>query len=195
MDSQNEQTTAPTEIQLLKARAATMGIQHSPNIGVEKLKQKITDKMEGREPAKDVFVAPTSQETKGCKKETEQEIRDRLQKTQMKLVRCRISCMNPSKADLPGEIVTVGNRFLGTVRKFIPFSSDVNDNGYHIENILLNELKSRKFQSITTKRKNGQIEVSTKMLPEFNIEILTPLTREELHDLAQRQSAAERLGG
>ncbi len=32
------------------------------------------------------------------------------------LVRCRISCMNPAKKDWPGEIFTVSNAVVGTVR-------------------------------------------------------------------------------
>ena len=64
------------------------------------------------------------------------------------------------------------------------------DNGYHVENIIYQQLKARKFQSITTKSVKGQIQVSTRWVPEFALEVMTPLTKEELKDLAASQAAA-----
>ena len=111
----------------------------------------------------------------------------------MKLIRCRIYNLNPSKRDLQGEIVTVGNKYLGSVKKFIPFG-EATDNGYHIPNILYEELKRRRFQSITTKSVKGQIVVNNRMVPEYSLEVLPQLTKEQLKELADKQGAAERLG-
>lgn len=60
-------------------------------------------------------------------------------------LRCRVYNLNPAKADLPGEIISVSNRFIGTVRKFIPFG-EATENGYHIPRVLVQDLKSRQFQ-------------------------------------------------
>lgn len=119
-------------------------------------------------------------------------LRQYLYETQMKLVRVRITNLDPKKKDLPGEIVTVANEYLGTVRKFIPFGEHT-DEGYHIPQILLTELEGRKFLSINTSKKNkrtGTPEVSDRWAKEFAIEILPSLTVDELNRLATAQLAA-----
>jgi hypothetical protein len=125
------------------------------------------------------------------KAEQEQAIRAQLHEEQMVLVRCRISCLNPAKKDLHGEIISVGNKYLGTVRKYVPFG-EATDAGYHIPKILYTELKERQFQQIKTGRdpRTGTPTVSTRWVREFAIEVLPPLTKEELHDLALAQAAA-----
>jgi len=108
------------------------------------------------------------------------------------LVRCRISNLDPKKADLPGEIITVGNSQIGVVRKFVPFGEQT-DNGYHIPKIIYDFLKERRFLNITTHRGKGKgetISVKQQWLPEFSLEVLPPLTKEELEELAQQQRAA-----
>jgi hypothetical protein len=176
------------ELSLLKERARAMGIPVPRNVGVETLKKRIADKLEGKS---------EEEEAKGDRKmsqrEMEQEIRERLRREKTMLIRCRIYNLNPSKRDLQGEIITVGNRFMGTIRKFIPFG-EATDNGYHIPKVIYDDLKNRKYQQVMTKTVRGQIEVSTRMVPEYNIEVLAPLTKEELAELALKQEAAKRLG-
>lgn len=190
-DNENQENPLE-ELTLLKERARMMGISVSGNIGVDTLKKRIEEKMNGnKEEELEEAKLPKS------KREMEQDLRRELQKEQLVLLRCRIYNLNPQKRDLQGEIVTVGNRYLGTVRKFIPFGEDT-ENGYHIPRIIYEHLKTKKFQSVTTKAmkgaNQGQIQVSTRMVPEYNIEILPQLTKEELEELALKQAAAERLG-
>lgn len=119
-------------------------------------------------------------------------VRQRLE--QLALIRCQIYCNNPKKNDLRGEIITVGNKYVGTVRKMIPFG-EATENGYHIAKILFDALKRRKYQKITvTKRPDGTEEVKTQLVPEYTLNVLTPLTEDELKELALRQTAAERVG-
>lgn len=179
------------ELTLLKERARTLGIPLSGNIGVDKLRERIRLKLEGSSDVAD--EADEAPKAKKSKAQIEQEIRDELYARCMALVRCRVYNLNPSKRDMHGDIITVANRYLGTVRKFIPFGEET-DGGYHIPQVLVDELKARQFQSIQTVQKNGKIEVKTRMVPEYNIEILPPLTEAELHELAISQAAAERLG-
>jgi hypothetical protein len=189
--------TAVDELALLRERAITMGIKISGNIGIEALKKKLSAKMEGtpedeeEEETVEAVALPTRKQTK---MEIEQETRKRIQKEKNVLVRCRIHNLNPSKRDLQGEIITIGNKYLGTIRKFIPFGEQT-DNGYHIPKCMYDDLKSRQYQHIRTKNVKGQIQVETRMVPEYNIEIMPNLTKEELADLALQQSAVERLGG
>ena len=183
------------ELSMLRERAKMMGIRVPPKIGIETLKKKIQDRLDGvtsKENDMEEEVQPKKERAK-TKAETDQEIRERLWKEQLALVRCRIYNLDPSKRDLKGEIITVANRYIGTVRKFIPFG-EATDNGYHIPKIIYEDLKSRKFQQVSTRQKNGQIEVSTRFVPEYNIEVLPPLTKEEIQELALKQAAAQRLG-
>ena len=199
-----EQTNAPAdELTVLKQRATMMGIAFSNNISVATLRKKIEDKLAG-EPetpeatdqpngleeaakvadAKDTTPAPGAK----VKPKTEYEIQ---YAEQMKLVRCRITCLNPNKANLPGEILTVANRVLGTVKKFIPYG-EVTDDGYHIPYILYKTLEDKKFLHIrsTRDRKTGTPQIHTSWAKEFAIEVLPPLTQEELERLATAQTAA-----
>lgn len=191
VDSDEDAIPAPTELDLLKERARVLGVEFSGNIGVETLKKRIELKLSG-EPEEEAS-APVEANRPMTKAEQEMAIREQLHRDKMALVRCRIYNLNPSKRDLHGEIITVRNRFLGTVRKFIPFG-EATDNGYHIPKIIYDDLKSRKFQQISTTKKQGQIDVKTRMVPEYSIEVLPPLTKEELEELALKQAAAERLG-
>ena len=114
-----------------------------------------------------------------------------MQREQLKLVRVRITCMDPKKKDLPGEVLTVANEYLGTVRKFIPFG-EVTDNGYHIPFVLYTMLDERKFLNIRVSKdpRTGRELVTSQWAKEFAIEILPQLTQLELSNLAIAQAAA-----
>lgn len=110
---------------------------------------------------------------------------------QMKLVRCRIQNLDPKKADLPGEYITVANRFVGNVKKFIPYG-EVTDDGWHIPYIIYKALERRRFLLIRTvkNKTTKQIEVKKSWAKEFSIEILPPLTPAEIKQLAVSQAAS-----
>ena len=113
----------------------------------------------------------------------------------MKLIRVRITNMDPKKKDLRGEIMTVANEYLGTVRKFVPFGEDTVE-GYHVPKCLLTMMQERKFLRIREikDRKTGVTRPETAWVREFAIEILDPLTPEELKQLATAQIAAGTVG-
>lgn len=199
----------PTELEMLKQRAAAMGISHSNNIGVDALRAKIDAKLKGEPEAPEQPAAPQvnpfemaqarQAERVDIQKQLESEeepvrqmsLREYMLKEQMKLVRCRITNLDPKKKDLPGEIITVANEYLGTVRKLIPYG-EATDEGYHIPFCIYTFLKERRFLSITTKKdkRTGTNQVSSRYVPELSIEVLEPLTREELSQLARAQIAA-----
>lgn len=168
------------ELDLLKQRADVMGIKYSPNIGVDALKAKIAEAanstVAGEEP-----VSTTESIT---------EIRQRMLKEELKLVRIRVANLNPDKKDLQGEIFTVGNRLLGMHRKFVPYG-EATDEGYHVPYIIYKQLKARKFLQKRTfmDKQTQQIRVETKWVAEFALEVLPQLTQEELNTLATNQAA------
>lgn len=178
----------PSELEVLKQRATLMNIKFSNNISVEKLREKIEAAQVKDEPVVEAAVNPLGEKQEaGVKKMT---LGQKIRAEQTRLIRVRIQNLDPKKKDLPGEIITVANEYMGTVRKFVPFG-EVTDNGYHIPYCIYEFLKERKFINITTRKgKNGLPDIRATEAREFSIEVLPPLTEAELAQLAQAQIAA-----
>lgn len=123
----------------------------------------------------------TEPETPGQKK-------NRLRRDAMALVRVRVSCMDPQKKNLKGELICVSNRNFGSIQRFVPFNRE-----WHIEKVLYDVLSEKEYM-VFDREKTGRagIEVVTpRNVPAFNIQVLPPLTKTELKDLAQRQAMAD----
>lgn len=123
--------------------------------------------------------------------ETDGQRKNRLRREAQALVRVRVSCMNPMKKNMKGELLCVSNRNFGTIQRFIPFNRD-----WHIEKVLYDALAEREYM-VFDREKTGRanIEVVTpRCVPEFNIAVLPPLTKGELKDLGQRQAMANGTG-
>lgn len=184
--------------QLLMGRARMMGISFSNNIGTEKLAQLVADKMEGKteetqpEPSlSGSELNPLEGDSAGNKPAKAKSLRKQIYDEQMKLVRIRVTCLDPKKKDLPGEVFTVANEYLGTVRKFVPFGEQT-DEGYHVPYCIFKMMQAREFLNIRTikDKRTGTNRIETKYVREFALEILPPLTDAELQDLKVAQLAA-----
>jgi hypothetical protein len=190
-NTQEQTGTQVSELDMLKKRADVMGVKYSNNIGLEALRARVEAKMNG-EPD----PTPTDQpnpfedgnELASDVPETKMQIRARLQKEALKLVRCRIANLDPKKKDLKGEIITVGNEFIGTIKKYVPFG-EITDNGWHVPQIIYDELNSRRFLNIRVTKKNGREHIEQNMSKEFALEVLDQLTPQELARLAAAQAA------
>jgi hypothetical protein len=124
----------------------------------------------------------------GVRAETLSEKRRRLRMEAARLVRIRVVCMNPMKKDWEGEIFTVANAVVGTFKKYVPFG---NDEGWHVPNIIYQQIKSRMCQTfVNAKSRNGVTIRQGKLIKEFAVEVLPDLTEAELKELAQRQAMA-----
>lgn len=168
------------ELTTLKARADLMGISYHPSIGVDKLREKIQAHLDGEEAKQP--EEPKVEETKGKSRQ------DRRREA-AELVRVNIACMNPLKKEWEGEIITAGNSEVGTFKKYVAFNTE---EGYHIPRIILKQLQSRQCQTFyAAKDERGNRIRKSKLIKEFNIEILPPLTPEELAELARRQSMSK----
>ena len=193
-----EGETAVDELALLKERAKQMGIPFSNNISLETLRKRISDKMEGKDEPEvnplsgDVEIAAiTSAPKKLDAKQNALALRKMMQRDQMKLVRVRITNMDPKKKDLPGEIWTVSNEYLGNVRKMIPYGEQT-DEGFHIPYCLFRLLQSKRFLHIRTvkDRVTGVERQEKQWVKEFSLDVLPDLTKDELARLAAAQAAA-----
>lgn len=169
------------ELNSLKERATLLGIKFSNNIGVDTLRAKVNAKLE------EGNLASEATDNKVA-------LRKSVKDEELKLVRIRLSVMNPMKKTWRGEVFTVANSVIGTVKKFVPFGPNFYSNGYHVPNCIYKMLRDRTFLNISTVEKNGRITTQTEFLPEFSITVLPPLTKEELEELAAAQAAGNRIG-
>lgn len=194
-DENEEEEVLETELDALKLRAQQMGIKHHPNIGVDKLKEKINEVREaGGVTQPEAETESETANTKDAKNEdaveateTKAEQRTRSRKEASRLRRVRITCMNPMKSEWEGEIFTCGNGVVGNFKKYVPFDVE-----WHVPQIILNMIEARKYQSFYTVRdkRTGQSGRKGKIVKEFSVEILPDLTEAELKALAQRQAMA-----
>lgn len=124
-----------------------------------------------------------------------QAIRVRQREDGMRLIRCAIYNNDPAKNELKGDIYSVSNKYIGVVKKYIPFGGDFAEQGYHIPKILLEMLENRKYLQVKMiKNSNGTERVEQTLAPEFTIRRLPPLSKEELKEIAVRQQTAASVG-
>lgn len=201
-----ETEVKPDELSLLKERADVMGITYHPNIGLEKLKEKVTAKLNPPVIDSETTIDPeyldeeldtieTADRIAGLKSfaplavETPQMRLNKKKKDALRLVRVRVTNMNPIKANMTGEIFSVGNAAIGFVKKYVPFNAD---QGWHVPQILVTALREKKYMAHYTVKAPGTNRPinKNKLVHEYAIEILPPLTGKELEALRQRQIIA-----
>lgn len=182
-ETMTEELVVPDELSVLKTRADALGISYHPSISAPKLRDKINAFLsDEKEDAAEAEAPKAKTETEGAK-------RLRLRNEAAKLVRIRLTCMNPNKKEWDGEFITAGNAVVGTFTKFVPFNAD---EGWHVPHIIYEQLRDRECQVFVTHRDSkGNSTRKGKLIKEFNIEILPPLTKEELEELARRQAMAK----
>lgn len=171
----------PREQTPVRDQADALGIKYHHNANDETIQALIDSHQE---------AAPKILSEEECKPMTADEYHRKYgavdRKKAGKLIRCRIQCMNPAKKDWPGEIFSVGSAKLGTFKKFVPFNSP---EPYHIPKIIFDMLVEKKctvFYTETDQR--GNKTRKGRLVNEFAIEVLPPLTKEELSDLARTQA-------
>lgn len=198
----NQSNPQPTELDLLKEHASRLGITFHPNIKEEKLKAKIAEYATSTEITPDTdAIAKKAAEVNaerirkidlagtGVLAETAKESVIRRRNDAQRLVRVRVACMNPNKKDWTGEILTVSNNLVGSLKKYIPFN---NEEGWHIPHMMYLHLKERQCQIfIKEKARNGMTIAKGKLIKEFSVELLEPLTGAEIKELATRQAMAK----
>ena len=182
----NDGLPVQDEMTALKARADMLGLNYHPSIGLDKLREKVTAAVTAEGPLADTAVtapfAPVIVETEG-------QIRGRMKREANELVRIRVTCMNPAKAEWEGEMFTCGNSVVGSFTKFVPFN---NDEGWHVPRIIFHMMRDRQCQIFTSvKDERGNTVRKGKLIKEFGIEVMDALTPEELDEMARRQAASQ----
>lgn len=218
--TQPEAAGSTTEIQhdrlaLLKAKADKLGLQYHPSIGVEALSEKLKTHEEALDRAAEeklraaqaaiqasqpqpqaqtqvVVRQETADDRAAAQRARKASKYNSQRKSQLRLIRCRITNLNPAKRDLSGEVFTVANGILGAVSKYVPYNEA--GQSYHLPQILVTMLRDRKYMQLRRRPgKFGIDMVERRLVPEFNIEELEPLSVEELRRLANVQAAGHNI--
>lgn len=201
--SEVEDGQLPSELDALKKRADLMQIKYHPNIGVDSLRDKINAAVsgEGVEAVQAVATelassmpnlgaiaqAEQAAAPEPAKPETADARKNRLRREATKLVRIRLTCMNPAKKNWGGDMFCVSNRNFGTIQRHVPFERE-----WHVEAVLLDMIRERQYLTFDTKKTKiaGITIKEPRSVPEYAIAILEPLTSVQLKELGQRQAMA-----
>lgn len=180
MSNTDLQTSEAEQLALMKERADKLGVKYHPSIGLEALTEKVNAKLNEQEP-------PKKELTEAQRLAAEQQA---LINEASRLVRVRVTNMNPNKREYEGEIFTVSNSVVGTFRKYVHYNVE-----WHVPNIIYQYLKEKECQVFYDDRgPRGQKVRRGKLIKEFAIEVLPQLSQSELKDLAQRQAMANSVG-
>ena len=112
----------------------------------------------------------------------------------MKLIRVIVRPNDPLKLDAPGEIFTFGNSVANNgkaVKKYVPFN---NDEGWHVPNIILENIKAAECQIFKKVTRNGQETMEPTKIKAYNVEVLPALTQAEIDKIAVKQKATSSVG-
>ena len=185
-------STATLDIEEVRARADELGIKYHHRAGAAKIQEAIDAFLSSEASAEEAPQEDSSEEKSEVKPMDQAEFRKKYDKERKRLagtlIRCRVTCMNPNKREWQGEIISVGSSKLGTFKKFVPFDG----REYHLPKIIFDHLKERMYSSFyTVRNERGQEIRKARLVPEFNIVELPPLTKAELADLARKQALAE----
>lgn len=160
------------ERESLKNKLTILGISYQNNAPTAKLRQlleEFAEQDQHKEHEPDVPTAPSKRQ---------------LVLDATKLVRVTVISNDPTKKEYQGELFTVGNSVIGTIRKFVPFGRP-----WLIPQILLNVIEEREFQLFELKRTadGGQTRIP-RTLKAYNVIRHELPTAEELAELAKSQA-------
>lgn len=200
----SEELNQLDELEVLKARARLLGVEFSNNIGLDTLKERVAAKLNESSDAPKAPAVSQEQQANPLSGEAEVSeaaapvkqltLRQHLVNENMKLIRVRVTNMDPKKADLQGEFFTVSNDHLGNVTKFVPYG-EATDDGFHVPYCIFKMLEGRKFLQVNSRKnkRTGQLDISQQWVREFALEVLPQLSEKELKQLATEQAASGRI--
>ena len=162
------------ELTTLKAKADLMGIPYSPNIGLDTLRERVNKRLQDtkQNQQQSVSAAPVVVDTR---------------MESMKLVRVIVTSMDQTKKDYPGEVFTVSNAVIPTIKRFVPFGIET-----HVEKILLDVIKDKQcLQLVEDSQAKIKGMKKKKIIRAYAVQELPQLTAEELEELRKAQLARQ----
>ncbi len=112
----------------------------------------------------------------------------------MKLIRVIVRPNDPLKLESTGDVFTVGSNTINrgrAIKKFVPYN---NEEGWHVPNAILENIKAAECQIFKKVTRNGQDSMEAVKIKAYNVEELPALTQEELTKLGQRQKSTGTIG-
>lgn len=107
--------------------------------------------------------------------------REAYKKENDRLIRCRITPLDPLESKATGFMFSTGNKILGD-RSYVIMYNNIT----HLPNFIIKNLQERTFNK-RIPRKDPRKPPKIVEVPKYAIEILPPLTPQELADLADQQ--------
>ncbi len=164
------------ELESLRKKADLLGIAYSGNTSLATLKAKVEE----------VMGTPEEQEKQADEYQS-------LYDEKMRLIRCRVVCLDPMYKNAGGTFISLSNAVLGSHKYFVYFNQPI-----HITKWLYDYLKGAIYVDRSERGKVGRdgrthTETVNSERPAYSIEDLPPLTQEELKQLAEDQKATGRL--
>ena len=170
-----------------------LGVKYHHRAGIAKIKKLIDahvqkgnqEEVVAQEQIKEVETTKEKVIPKSVEEFQKEDREDRKKKAGA-LMRIRVQCMNPQKASWEGEIISVGSAKLGTFKRYVPF----NNVEWHVPKIIYDMMKERQCSAFyTTRNELGHQIRKSRLINEFSIEVLPPLSKEEIKSLAAAQAA------
>ena len=195
---QNAVTSEAATLVGLRKLAKEMKIDFHPNIGVKKLEERIKAKRIelDNDVAEPIAAAPVANapvpltviQQANLIEQTERQKIQKIRKDASSLVRIVLTCKNPAKQEWPGEIFSAGSTLMGSHKKFVPFG---NDEGWHVPQVILQMIKERECQiHVNSTDEKGRKVKKGKLIKEFSVQVLDPLTPKEIEELKIKQAMA-----
>ncbi|AKG07778.1 hypothetical protein AAX06_05980 [Moraxella bovoculi] len=164
-----------TELELLKERADSLGVEYKSNVSTKTL-TKLIREFEEQEEQDDGL--------------TDNERIKRTLDEATKLVRVIITPMDSTKRDYQGDVFSAGNAVVPTMAKYIPFGVE-----WHVPQIILNTIKEKVMNKFIAKKdERGREYREYQEAKAYSIQELPPLTKEELEELAKSQEMRQAIG-
>lgn len=157
-----------TELELLKEKAGSLGVEYKSNVSAKTLAKLIKE-----------FEEQDAQDDGLTDNERIQQTLDEA----TKLVRVIITPMDSTKRDYQGDVFSAGNATVPTMTKYVPFGVE-----WHVPQIILNTIKEKVMNKFIAKKDERGREYREYLEAKaFSIQELPPLTKEELAELAKSQ--------
>ncbi len=198
-----ELTEKQKRIEALKEKCDEYGITYAPQAGESKLQQlldayyKEQEELSGMQNnVTTADVDETEEETSTDEKPlTKAELYEQVKREATKLIRVRITCMDPAFKKRKSDLFKVSNKAIGIVGRCVQFDGKPT----HVEQVILDVMRAKRFQMFeeeTVQTAFGPRKVKKgRQVPSFAIEVLSPLTEKELKELAADQAARGSIDG
>jgi len=164
------------------------GIELHPATGVNKLRATLQEVLKGTYKGS-VKPVDTTKITKPVTL-TKKPVTLTKEQAALRLVRIIVTPNDPLLNSYPGMIFTVSSSSIlngKAIKKYVPFN---NEEGWHVPHIIYEQIKNAEMQKFKkVKLANGEESHQAYITKKFNVEVLPPLTEEELKRLADAQKA------